>query len=262
MDLGLKGRVAVVMGASQGLGKASALQLAAEGAEVVLVSRSEEKLLAVQSEIEAAGGRAQIQTCDLFDSASRAQLCNFIESLAQLDVLVANSGGPAPGMAPGIASDIWAKEFDAMVLGLIEIIDASVAKMKAQSFGRIIVIGSSGIVTPIPKLAVSNTLRSAVAGYVKTLSEQVAPLGITCNMVLPGRIETPRTQAIDKGTAANMGISVEEARAASAATIPMGRYGQPEEFGAVVTFLASQPAAYITGSQIRVDGGSIKSINA
>ena len=93
-------------------------------------------------------------------------------------------------------SDIWAKEFDAMVLGLIEIIDASVAKMKAHNFGRILVIGSSGIVTPIPKLAVSNTLRSAVAGYVKTLSEQVAPLGITCNMVLPGRIETPRTQAI------------------------------------------------------------------
>jgi len=262
MDLGLKGRVAVVMGASQGLGKASALQLAAEGAEVILVSRSEEKLLAVQSEIEAVGGSAQTKSCDLFDAESRAELCSFIGSLPQLDVLVANSGGPAPGMAPGIASDIWAKEFDAMVLGLIEIIDASVAKMKAHNFGRILVIGSSGIVTPIPKLAVSNTLRSAVAGYVKTLSEQVAPLGITCNMVLPGRIETPRTQAIDKGTAANMGISVEEARAASAATIPMGRYGQPEEFGAVVTFLASQPAAYITGSQIRVDGGAIKSINA
>jgi len=262
MDLGLKGRVAVVMGASQGLGKASAQQLAAEGTEVVLVSRSADKLESVKSEIEAAGGIARVKTCDLFDAASRAELCEFIGSLEKLDVLVANSGGPAPGMAPGIASDVWTREFDAMVLGLIEIIDAGVAKMKQNGYGRVLVIGSSGIVTPIPKLAVSNTLRSAVAGYVKTLSEQVASMGITCNMVLPGRIETPRTQAIDKGTAANMGISVEEARKLSVSTIPMGRYGEPEEFGAVVAFLAGQPAAYITGSQIRVDGGAIKSINA
>ena len=262
MDLGLKGRTAVVMGASQGLGKASAVQLAAEGAHVVLVSRSAEKLEAVKSEIEAAGGSAQVQTCDLFDASSRAAFVEFLGSMQQLDVLVANSGGPAPGMAPGIASDVWTKEFDAMVLGLIQIIDASVAQMKSRGFGRVVVIASSGIVVPIPKLAVSNTLRSAVAGYVKTLAEQMAPHGVTCNLVLPGRIETPRTQAIDKGTAANMGISVEEARAASAATIPMGRYGTPEEFGAVVTFLASEPAAYITGSQVRVDGGAIKSINA
>jgi 3-oxoacyl-[acyl-carrier protein] reductase len=165
-------------------------------------------------------------------------------------------------MAPGIQSEVWTKEFDAMVLGLIEIIDSAAVKMKAAGFGRIVVIGSSGIVQPIPKLAISNTLRSAVAGYVKTLSEQMAPHGVTCNMVLPGRIETPRTQAIDKGTAANLGISVEEARAQSAATIPAGRYGRPEEFGSVVTFLASTQAAYITGSQVRVDGGAIKSINA
>jgi 3-oxoacyl-[acyl-carrier protein] reductase len=262
MDLGLKGRVAVVMGASQGLGKASALQLAAEGAKVVLVSRSAENLELVKSEIEAAGGSAQIQTCDLFDAESRAEFVNFLGTLPQLDVLIANSGGPAPGMAPGIASETWTREFDAMVVGIIEIVDASVAQMKPRGFGRIVVIASSGVVVPIPKLAVSNTLRSAVAGYIKTLAEQMAPHGITCNLVLPGRIETPRTQAIDKGTAANLGISIEEARAASAATIPMGRYGKPEEFGAVVTFIASAPAAYITGSQIRVDGGSIKSINA
>ena len=262
MDLGLKGRIAVVMGASQGLGKASALQLAAEGAHVVLVARNPETLASVKSEIEQSGGTAEVQTCDLFDAASRASLCEFIQGLSRIDVLVGNSGGPAPGMAPGIQSDVWTKEFDAMVLGLIEIIDSAAIKMKVAGFGRIVVIGSSGIVQPIPKLAISNTLRSAIAGYVKTLSEQMAPHGVTCNMVLPGRIETPRTQAIDKGTAANMGISVEEARAQSAATIPAGRYGQPEEFGAVVTFLASTQAAYITGSQVRVDGGAIKSINA
>jgi len=107
-------------------------------------------------------------------------------------------------MAPGIASDVWTKEFDAMVVGLIEIIDTTVARMKDAGFGRILVIGSSGIVVPIPKLAVSNTLRSAVGGYVKTLAEQVASYGVTCNMVLPGRVETPRTQAIDAATAKSL----------------------------------------------------------
>ena len=136
-----------------------------------------------------------------------------IGKLPRIDILVANSGGPAPGMAPGIASEVWAKEFDAMVLGLIEIIDAAVDRMKEANFGRVIVIGSSGIVVPIPKLAVSNTLRSALAGYIKTLSEQVAPFGVTCNMVLPGRIDTPRTKAIDAGGAKAESVDVEEIRA-------------------------------------------------
>lgn len=262
MDLGLKGRVAVVMGASQGLGRASALQLAKEGAEVLLVARRQETLDAVKAEIEAAGGVADTHVCDLFNPDSRSQLVDAIKQLPRLDVLVANSGGPAPGMAPGIASAVWVREFEAMVLGLIEIIDASVARMQAAGFGRVIVIGSSGIVIPIPKLCVSNTLRSAIAAYVKTLSEQMAPHGVTCNMVLPGRVETGRTEAIDRATADALGVSVEEARRRSIATIPAGRYGKPSEFAALVAFLASEQAAYITGSQLRVDGGAIRSINA
>jgi 3-oxoacyl-[acyl-carrier protein] reductase len=136
-----------------------------------------------------------------------------------------------------------------------------VARMKAVNFGRILVIGSSGIVVPIPKLAVSNTLRSALAGYIKTLSEQVAPFGVTCNMVLPGRIDTPRTKAIDAGGAKAEGVDVEEIRARSWAGIPMGRYGTPQEFASMVVFLASDRASYVTGIQARVDGGSMKSIN-
>ena len=262
MDLGLKGRTALVMGASQGLGQATAMQLAEEGAHVILVARREDVLTSVQQQIEDAGGSAEVACCDLFDRASRQALCQLIENLPRLDVLVANSGGPAPGMAPGIASEVWTQEFDAMVLGLIEIIDTAVIRMKDAKFGRILVIGSSGIVVPIPKLAVSNTLRSAVGGYVKTLSEQVASYGVTCNMVLPGRIETPRTQAIDAATAKSLGITEEQARGNSIATIPTGRYGQAREFGSVLTFLASEQAGYITGSQIRVDGGAIRSINA
>ena len=262
MDLGLKGRTALVMGASQGLGEATATLLAKEGAHVVLVARREDALKQVQQRIVDAGGSAEIAVCDLFDRNSRRSLCDLIQTLPRIDVLIANSGGPAPGMAPGIGSDVWVREFDAMVVGLIEIIDTAVARMKSAEFGRILVIGSSGMVVPIPKLAVSNTLRSAVGGYVKTLAEQVASFGVTCNMVLPGRVETPRTQAIDVATAKGLGISEDQARANSIATIPAGRYGKPSEFGSVLTFLASEQAGYITGSQIRVDGGAIRSINA
>ena len=261
MDLGLRGRTALVMGASQGLGQATAMQLAEEGAHVILVARREDVLTSVQQQIENAGGSAEVACCDLFDRASRQALCQLIENLPRLDVLVANSGGPAPGMAPGIASEVWTQEFDAMVLGLIEIIDTSVIRMKDAKFGRIVVIGSSGIVTPIPKLAVSNTLRSALAGYIKTLSEQMAPFGVTCNVVLPGRIDTPRTKAIDAGGAKAESVEVEEIRARSWAGIPMGRYGTPVEFASMVVFLASVRASYITGMQARVDGGAMKSIN-
>ncbi|MDB3998562.1 SDR family oxidoreductase [Litorivicinus sp.] len=261
MDLGLKGRTALVMGASQGLGQATAMQLAEEGAHVILVARREDVLTSVQQQIEDAGGSAEVACCDLFDRASRQALCQLVENLPRLDVLVANSGGPAPGMAPGIASEVWTQEFDAMVLGLIEIIDTAVIRMKDAKFGRIVVIGSSGIVTPIPKLAVSNTLRSALAGYIKTLSEQMAPFGVTCNVVLPGRIDTPRTKAIDAGGAKAESVEVEEIRARSWAGIPMGRYGTPVEFASMVVFLASVRASYITGIQARVDGGAMKSIN-
>jgi 3-oxoacyl-[acyl-carrier protein] reductase len=261
VDLGLKGRTALVMGASQGLGQATAMQLAEEGAHVILVARREDVLTSVQQQIEDAGGSAEVACCDLFDRASRQALCQLIENLPRLDVLVANSGGPAPGMAPGIASEVWTQEFDAMVLGLIEIIDTAVIRMKDAKFGRIVVIGSSGIVTPIPKLAVSNTLRSALAGYIKTLSEQMAPFGVTCNVVLPGRIDTPRTKAIDAGGAKAESVEVEEIRARSWAGIPMGRYGTSVEFASMVVFLASVRASYITGIQARVDGGAMKSIN-
>lgn len=151
MDLGLKGRTALVMGASQGLGEATAMQLAEEGAHVILVARREDALKIVQQQIQDSGGSAQIACCDLFDRSSRQALCQLIQDLPRLDVLVANSGGPAPGMAPGIASEVWTKEFDAMVLGLIEIIDTAVEPMKISEFGRILVIGSSGIVTPNPE---------------------------------------------------------------------------------------------------------------
>jgi 3-oxoacyl-[acyl-carrier protein] reductase len=247
VDLGLKGRTALVMGASQGLGEATALQLANEGAHVILVARRGDVLSDVKARIVADGGTADTLVCDLFDAESRQSLCESIKALPRIDILVANSGGPAPGMAPGIASDVWTREFDAMVVGLIEIIDTAVDRMKAAGFGRIVVIGSSGMIIPIPKLAVSNTLRSAVGGYIKTLAEQVASDGVTCNMVLPGRVETPRTQAIDAATAKSLNIPEDQARANSIATIPAGRYGKPSEFGAVLTFFSQRTSRLYHG---------------
>lgn len=261
MDFGLTGRVALVLGASQGLGAASAQALAAEGAHVVVAARRLDALNAVVGEIVAAGGSAEALQCDLSDAASRKAVMDWMAQVPRLDVLVANSGGPKPGPAPGIASDTWRSEFESMVVGLIELIDAAVATMRAAQFGRIIAIGSSGMSIPIPHLAVSNTLRSAVGGYMKSLAEQVASDGITCNMVLPGRIETARTQQIDALNAQKMGVSVAEVHAKSAASIPAGRYGQPQELASVVAFLASEQAAYITGSHVRVDGGFIRNIH-
>jgi len=261
MDFGLNGRVALVLGASQGLGAASAKALAAEGAHVIVVARRLDALAAVVAEITSRGGSAEAVVCDLSSAESRASLVQWMHSTPRLDIVVANSGGPKPGPAPGISSDIWRQEFESMVLGLIEIIDAAVAVMRPAGFGRIIALGSSGMSIPIPHLAVSNTLRSAVAGYMKSLAEQVASVGITCNMVLPGRIETDRTQQIDAMTAQKLGITVDEVHTKSAATIPAGRYGQPEELASVVAFLASEQAAYVTGSHVRVDGGFIRNLH-
>ncbi|MGA1206210.1 MAG: SDR family oxidoreductase [Gammaproteobacteria bacterium] len=261
MDFGLKGRVALVLGASQGLGAASAQALAAEGAHVVVAARRLDALQTVVGDIVAAGGSAEALQCDLGDAASRKVVMDWIAQTPRLDILVANSGGPKPGPAPGISSDTWRSEFESMVVGLIELIDAAVVPMRAAGFGRILAIGSSGMSIPIPHLAVSNTLRSAVGGYMKSLAEQVASDGITCNMVLPGRIETARTQQIDALTAQKLGVSVAEVHAKSAASIPAGRYGQPQELAAVVAFLASEQAAYVTGSHVRVDGGFIRNIH-
>ena len=187
------------MGASQGLGEATALQLASEGAHVA-GRETRECFTGVKQRIEERGGSAEIAVCDLFDVNSRRTLCGMIGKLPQSISWLRTPVAQLQAWRQG-SRLVWAKEFDAMVLGLIEIIDAAVDRMKEANFGQVIVIGSSGIVIPIPKLAVSNTLRSALAGYIKTLSEQVAPFGVTCNMVLPGRIDTPRTKAIDAGGA-------------------------------------------------------------
>lgn len=249
MDLGLAGKSALVIGASRGLGAASAAALAAEGVAVLGASRS------------GASSAAGVEgvALDLADAASVAALA---QRLAEqpVDILVNNCGGPAAGPARGQSAAAWNAAFAAMAVPLFQLTDAALPGMMARGWGRVVTIGSSGIVQPIPNLALSNGVRGAIAGWSKTLAEEVAAHGITVNMVLPGRIATDRVAELDAIKARKTGTTPEAVGEASRRTIPAGRYGRPEEFGAVVTFLCSQQAAYVTGSMIRVDGGMIRGL--
>ncbi|WP_323769767.1 SDR family oxidoreductase [Antarctobacter sp.] len=249
MDLGLNGKTALVLGASRGLGAASAKLLAAEGVHVIAASRSG---TAPEEDMEGL-------SLDLSDAAAVSAL---VERLGKqpVDILVNNCGGPAAGPAKGQGAGAWQAAFESMASPLFDITDASLPGMIAKGWGRVVTIGSSGVVQPIPNLALSNGVRGAIAGWSKTLAEEVAPHGITVNMVLPGRIATDRVAQLDGIKAEKTGTSLDAVQEASRKTIPAGRYGTPEEFGAMVTFLCSVQAAYVTGSMLRVDGGMIRGL--
>lgn len=262
MDLGLKGRGALVLSSSRGLGFAIASALAAEGAIVMLTGRSEDSFKANAETINAKSqGRAFYKSADLMDGDAMASLVAFAkEQLGNVDILVNNTGGPPPGRIVDADSAAFAKHFNAMVLRIAEVTQLVLPEMRAQNWGRVITVGSSGVVQPIPNLGLSNAIRSALVGWSKSLSNDLAAEGITVNMLVPGRIHTDRVDELDTAAAKRTGKTLDETRAASRATIPVGRYGTVEEFGAVAAFLASTQASYVTGSVIRCDGGSIKSV--
>jgi 3-oxoacyl-[acyl-carrier protein] reductase len=189
-----------------------------------------------------------------------ANIARIESELGPVDILINNTGGPPPSTAAGQDPALWAKQFQAMVLSVIAITDRVLPGMKARGWGRILTSTSSGIIAPIPNLAISNALRMSLVGWSKTLAHEVSKDGITANIVVPGRIATARVATLDNARAKREGRSVEEVAAESAATIPVGRYGKPEEYADVVVFLASTRAAYITGAVIRVDGGMTTSI--
>lgn len=242
MDFGLTGKRALVLGGSRGLGAASADALRAEGVTVLAASRS---------------GDYKV---DLADPASVAALVERVRGEGGVDILVNNSGGPKAGPAKGQSSADWLAAFQTMATSLYAITDGLLPQMIERGWGRIITIGSSGVLAPIPGLALSNAVRGAIAGWSKTLAAEVAAQGITVNMVLPGRIDTDRVRELDSGKAQRSGSTLEDVQEASRRDIPLGRYGQPEEFGAVVAFLASRQASFVTGSMLRVDGGMIRGL--
>lgn len=262
MDLGLRNKRALVLGAGSGLGKAVALALACEGATVVAAGRTPEKLEATCAEIKAAGGKAYALACDLRNIDAIPAVAEAAKKLlgGNIEILFNNGGGPAPTPAQGQPMQAWHNQFDNLVASVIAMTDAVLPEMKAAGWGRIITNASSGVVVPIANLAMSNALRSALVGWSKTLANEVAAQGITVNMVLPGRINTDRLQFLDEARAKRENITGQEVTEKMKAAIPAKRYGNPNEYGDVVAFLASTRASYITGSMIRVDGGAIASV--
>jgi 3-oxoacyl-[acyl-carrier protein] reductase len=252
MNLDLQNRKALVCGASQGLGLAIAEALAEEGCTVGLLARNVEKLEAHAKRLNGVALPA-----DMGDWASiEAALMRF----GVPDILVNNSGGPPPVDVTKVDANLWRQQFETMVLNQMRLTEAVMPAMRQKKFGRILCVASTSIVEPFPSLAISNALRAALAGWMKTLSGQVARDGVTVNMLLPGSFATERIERLNAGEAQSRGISLEQVVAESSADIPVGRYGDPREFGAVAAFLASPKASYITGQMIRIDGGATKSL--
>jgi 3-oxoacyl-[acyl-carrier protein] reductase len=261
MELGIRGRTALVLGGGGGLGGAIADALAVEGMKVAVADIDSAAVNRSVDQIGARGGEALSLVWDLSDLAViDKNICAIESRFGPVDVLVNITGGPPPTPAAGQEPSLWSKHFSAIVLSVIAITDRVLPNMKARAWGRIITSTSSGVVAPIPNLGISNSLRLSLVGWSKTLAREVARDGITANIILPGRIATDRIRFLDEAKAKREGRPLEAVTAESTGSIPIGRYGKPEEYAAAVAFVASDRASYITGSVIRIDGGLIASI--
>lgn len=262
MDFGLTGKIAVVTAASKGLGRASALALAQEGARVVLAARNREALEQTALEIQHASGQTALAIpTDLRQAPEITSLVQrTIATFGGIDILVNNAGGPPGGTFETLADDQWEDAFHLTLLSVVRLIRAVLPSMKQRPGGRLIQIVSSSVKQPIDGLLLSNAIRPGVIGLAKTLSRELAPWQITVNNVCPGRILTDRLRQLrDVREKLALGYSEAEALGDLTRDIPLQRIGRPEELGALVAFLASQQAAYITGTTIQIDGGLIQS---
>jgi len=265
MDLGIAGKRALVLGGNRGIGQAIARALVAEGVHVAITGRDTARNSDAAAELRASsaarGAQVEAFALDLADTASLAPFAaKLTADFGPIDILVNNTGGPEYGGAAGRETAAWSTAFRDMVLSVITLTDALLPGMRERRFGRVLTVVSSGVVQPIPILGISNTLRNSLVAWSKTLSLEAARDGVTVNVLVPGRIDTERVRLTDEAVAAREGITPAQARDRSTASIPMGRYGDPAEFGALAAFVASVPAAYITGSMLRCDGGNIRSV--
>lgn len=258
MDLRLDGKVALVCGASQGLGLAIGEALAAEGCTVGLLARNSSKLQANVDSFAGRGLKAIALTADMGDWDGVSAALKRMPSPPH--ILVNNTGGPPLTDVASVDPDLWRRQFEAMVLNQMRLTAALLPHMRAVKFGRVLSIASTSVVEPFAGLAISNALRAALANWMKTLASEVAGDGVTVNTLLPGSFVTERTQRINAAEAEQRGVTVEDVLRDSSAAIPAGRYGDPGEFAAAAAFLASPRASYITGQMIRIDGGATRSV--
>jgi 3-oxoacyl-[acyl-carrier protein] reductase len=261
MKLDLTGKTALVFGASQGIGRACAIQLAELGATVIVAARRKDVLSALANELAAATGKTHYYL--VVDTSQRELLAQQMVKVVvehHIDIVINNTGGPAPGLISKATEGQFAAAFDQHLQVNAMVAHHVLPGMKARGFGRIINVLSSSIRAPIRNLGVSNTVRWAVAAWAKTLAGEVAIDGITVNCVLPGVIDTERARQLMQQNADRQKLPVEGVFEETVASIPMGRIGQPEEVAALVGFLASPAASYITGTAIPVDGGRLPTL--
>ncbi len=262
MDLGIEGRVAAVGGASSGLGKAIAWALAREGARVAICARGAEQLERTGAALErAAGSPVFTHPCDLATEAGPQEFVEAtVKEFGRLDILVTNAGGPPATTSSQTPPEAWAQALELSMLSAIRMSQAAIPYMRRQLWGRIICITSISVKSPLPAMVLSNTVRPGVVGYAKTISQEFAADGITVNVICPGYMATDRVSELAETRAAHSGQTIEQVMAGLVANIPAGRMGDPKELGDLVAFLASQRAAYITGTTIQIDGGYLRSL--
>ena len=258
MNLGLDGKVALVCGASRGIGRAIAEELAAEGASLALCSRDAETLGATA---EAIGPDVLGVPADLSVPGEPTRVAEAaLERFGRVDVLVANTGGPPAGTHDTLTLEDWDRATALLLRSTVELAAAVLPGMKERGWGRILAVTSVAVKQPVDNLMLSNSLRAAVTGFVATLAREVAPDGITVNTVLPGYTATERVTELNKANAEREGVDPAEIQARLEASIPMGRLAEPEEFAALAVFLASERAGYITGGAFAVDGGWLRGL--
>jgi 3-oxoacyl-[acyl-carrier protein] reductase len=262
VDLGLKGKVALVTAASRGLGRAVATELAREGARVVISSRDENRLSSTAAEVgEETGAEVGYFPADLVVQGDvEALVSHAAGCFGGVDILVNNTGGPPAGGFDDFGDEAWGEAFESILMSLVRAVRGVLPSMRDRGHGRIVNIASSSVKQPIENLILSNTFRAGLVGLSKSLSFELAPYGILVNTLGPGRISTERSSSIDESAAQTQGISAEEVRGRVEAQIPLGRYGTPEELARVAAFLASPANGYVTGQAILVDGGMVKAL--